>query len=947
MGGGKTHNLLVLGLLARHVRYRAKLLEGIHKVDPTLPPVKVVAFSGRESDTRFGIWGAIAEQLGKGDQFKEYYSPLRAPGPSAWQNLLKNECALILLDELPPYLWNARATAIGNSDLAQVTVTALSNLMVAINSIDCHRVCLVLTDLRGAYQEGSEQIATVLSNLEQETNRGAMPIEPVQLNTDEFYHILRIRLFESLPADAEVSAIAQGFKRAIEDARQMDITSESPAQVAEAIVSSYPFHPKIRDLYARFRENPGYQQTRALIRLMRIVVARLWDTGLAKQRYLVETHDLDFNDPETLGEVGQINSNLGNAIAHDIASRGGAVAERIDAELGATNAEDVCRLLLVSSLANVPNAILGLSVPEMVGYLCAPGRDLSRLKAEIIDRLGVEAWYLHATADGKLYFRNVENLVSKLESRVKMLEAEQARREMRDRLREIFAPRQGWCYQQVEPLPALDQVRLEQDKTALVIIAPSGNSGLPAEVESFYNNATFKNRAGFLTGTRNTYEQLLDTGRRLRAIDDIIEEMRREKVPDNDPQMKQASTMLDNIRQRFYSATRETFTVLWYPRPDKLVQADIRMEFKANDYNGEEQIRKLLADKGKFTDKTQGDEFREKCEERLFTTASMKWSEIKLRAATNEGWQWHDPRALDELRDDCLRKERWRQDGDYIDKSPPPPTTDVIIREVSRNVDSGEVKLRIEPLNADEVYYEVNQNPTKASKRIENGELATSAMRLALGAWDSTGEHPFGEFRKWVNRITLKHRLYQSGTEKRLELRAAPSAKIRYTTDGSDPKVQGGTYESDIAIPKGTYVVLVCGEKEGIESDVLRIPIDWSKDESLKIDAQRPATWSAKQASQTTAETYSLLERMKKYEAAASGLTVTVGDREWVELNVSDRKQLKAEALDSAIDVLRALQGDGQVQLKALRLHFPRGQALMDWAADVKATIDPNQVTQS
>jgi hypothetical protein len=88
MGGGKTHNLLVLGLLARHVRYRAKLLEGIHKVDPTLPPVKVVAFSGRESDTRFGIWGAIAEQLGKGDQFKEYYSPLRAPGPSAWQHRL-------------------------------------------------------------------------------------------------------------------------------------------------------------------------------------------------------------------------------------------------------------------------------------------------------------------------------------------------------------------------------------------------------------------------------------------------------------------------------------------------------------------------------------------------------------------------------------------------------------------------------------------------------------------------------------------------------------------------------------------------------------------------------------------------------------------------------------------------------------------------------------------
>src|SRR5439155_7371839 len=133
-----------------------------------------------------------------------------------------------------------------------------------------------------------------------------------------------------------------------------------------------------------------------------------------------------------------------------------------------------------------PNAVLGLSVPEIVGYLCAPGRDLSRLKAEIIDRLGVEAWYLHATADGKLYFRNVENLVSKLESRVKMLEAEQARRELRDRLREIFDPRQGWCYQRVEPLLALDQVTLDQDKTTLLIIAPSGGPGLSDEVKRFH-----------------------------------------------------------------------------------------------------------------------------------------------------------------------------------------------------------------------------------------------------------------------------------------------------------------------------------------------------------------------------------------------------------------------------------------------------------------------------
>jgi len=41
----------------------------------------------------------------------------------------------------------------------------------------------------------------------------------------------------------------------------MDITSASPEKFAAQLVESYPFHFAIRDLYARFRENPGFQQT--------------------------------------------------------------------------------------------------------------------------------------------------------------------------------------------------------------------------------------------------------------------------------------------------------------------------------------------------------------------------------------------------------------------------------------------------------------------------------------------------------------------------------------------------------------------------------------------------------------------------------------------------------------------------------------------------------------
>lgn len=102
MGGGKTHNLLVLGLLAKNPSLRKKVMGSLYE-SKDLGPVRVVAFYGRESDAPYGIWGAIAKQLGKEEVFKDYYTPLKAPGQTAWINLLKGEPLLILLDELPPY----------------------------------------------------------------------------------------------------------------------------------------------------------------------------------------------------------------------------------------------------------------------------------------------------------------------------------------------------------------------------------------------------------------------------------------------------------------------------------------------------------------------------------------------------------------------------------------------------------------------------------------------------------------------------------------------------------------------------------------------------------------------------------------------------------------------------------------------------------------------------
>lgn len=81
MGGGKTHSMIGLGLLARDPELRRRVL-GDKDPAPRLGRCRVAGFNGRSTDAPGGIWGSLAEQLGKAEQFARYVSPLlSAPGP--------------------------------------------------------------------------------------------------------------------------------------------------------------------------------------------------------------------------------------------------------------------------------------------------------------------------------------------------------------------------------------------------------------------------------------------------------------------------------------------------------------------------------------------------------------------------------------------------------------------------------------------------------------------------------------------------------------------------------------------------------------------------------------------------------------------------------------------------------------------------------------------------
>ena len=86
MGGGKTHNMIALGLLARFPELRELLPEAI-TAGMVEEPAVIATVNGR--DVHNFIWGDIAEQLGRAEEFRDHWvSGPKAMSEGDWMRLI-------------------------------------------------------------------------------------------------------------------------------------------------------------------------------------------------------------------------------------------------------------------------------------------------------------------------------------------------------------------------------------------------------------------------------------------------------------------------------------------------------------------------------------------------------------------------------------------------------------------------------------------------------------------------------------------------------------------------------------------------------------------------------------------------------------------------------------------------------------------------------------------
>lgn len=946
MGGGKTHNMLALALLASNEKLREEVLgkkvEGIGEI-------KVVTFSGREN-ADYGIWGSIAEQLGKKEFFNDFYSPLKAPGEKAWINLLHEDKILILLDELPPYLENARSITIGNSDLSKVTIAALANLFSALGKSQLANVCLVFSDLKATYESGSELLQSSFKELEAEANRIAIEIAPVQLNSDEVYSILRKRLFEdgilSDQYGIEKNEIAIQYKDAVSITKGLGFTAYTGENVFKGVVDSYPFHPSIKDLYARFKENQNFQQTRGLIKLMRQVVREFYESGLADTNYLINVFDVNLNNPNLLALFRQIKPSLEDAISHDIAQEGKAIAELLDEERndGKDYAQRIGKLLLVSSLSTASHGILGLTEPEVFGFLSAPKTDVNALKATL-EELKAQCWYMKSDNMGRLYFQNTKNMVAEMNTLVESYTNDNAKKELKKILQANFEPKLKTCYELLYVLPAVDEIDADEKKIALVIYEPYAGTELHPHLLEYYNRIALKNRVMFLSGNRSVMEKLYTNSKKLKAIETIVENMKAEGVPSTDQQRKEAEATLDKTTQALFSTIRETFVTLHYPTKNGLEQTDFRLEFKENKFDGEQQVIETLKAAMKYDEFSKDDAFmenlRKKCEARLFTTKEMPFSQICERAATETSWQWYHPDQLEALRLDCLKKDKWREVGGYLVKGPfPKDPTSVNVTQQNYDEATEEFIYHIKGVGG-RVYYDIGSDPTSASMEITDNIFRTKEPKVRFVCIDPDKERETGEIVEMVGEAPLKYDQRMTPNGIVFELKSNSNYEIRYTTDGSEPKENGGLYNGEFPVSDSAkYVRAVALYDEQIIAEK-QIQIDRSgkKVEEKKIDLTKSVFYrlKAKRQMSDTESAYKELEQLAKYEGlfikgASAYIYEKSNENNYVEYNANI--PYLAEDLRALIDLIRDTSyknREAVVTFEYKELMFTQGSQFNDW----------------
>jgi len=965
MGGGKTHMMIALGLLARHPHLRPDVLPADLNERIGFGKARIAAFNGRNNPDNY-IWGEIASQLGEAEAIKPYW----VNGPKAvdqrkWKEIIGDRPTLILLDELPPYLQNASTQISGKGTLADMVVYSLSTLMTA--ALELPNCAIVLANLSGSYKAQTKALAEAVDNLQQEARRQAMTITPVQLAGNEIYEILKKRLIDELPDARTIAEIAEEYAQQVKKAEDGGyIVAASIEQIAEQVRETYPFHPSFKHLVALFKENEGFRQTRGLMqftaRLLKSVRQRETDDV-----FLIGTQHLDLNDDQVKDEIERIAPKLMPAVTRDIADNGNAIAEAVDDELGSDAAKQVMTLLLASSLSRAVGGRIGLSESEIIEFLAAPNRKPDEF-LEALQRLREQAWYLHRE-EQRFFIKETENLSRQIERNAKEVPQPKVDQALINRLTGILQPVRRNAYQEVHVLPQLDELRLGGPRV-LIVIKPDGKVP-PSELQNFFDYQQEKNNLLVLTGQdSHLADAVEDRLRELYAIEQI-----HKRLKPGDTLYEEARDRLEEAQDRFNKALSAAYNRLYFPGVDALdgreflasVTIDNGLKLGEGDQSAEAQIETLLASpranyKLALDLADDVNQYFAMAEEYLWPSGRdnrrTPWKDVVSRAKSNPAWPWMPGTGgMDTLKTEALKQGRWRlgEDG-YIEKGPfPKEKTTVNVTVLGTSPETGETILSLTPRHAGEspvVCYHTGKGQVSENDPVveDLDNFTTQAGTLYFWVKDPTGQYESGPPVRWVADLKIRHQVDPAGDKRRVTLQCTPSAGMTYTLDGSNPK-NGLPYEGPFEIGPEAVRLLVYA-RAGEATRVADFHIPASGDKTVQIDETRPARLgsSKRVALDTTDRVFGVINHFKGQPATRfKGVRIEIGEGENTVTVRFQEREITAAMIEGVVNSLRSVlqEDDAAVAITITDgVQFENGFEVKEFARIAGIELRPGDVIQ-
>lgn len=854
MGGGKTHLLKTMSFLANHPPLRAEFFpEATSRY--TFKGAKVAFFTGRDQPNDY-FWGRLAAQLGYENFFED---GTKAPGENHWNALFDkvDSPILILLDEMPPYFAYYATQRLGVGTIADVVGRAFANLLSA--AIGRKDVCVIVSDLEASHELGSDIIKKELDNAHKELGRVEFTITPVDLTGDETYAILKKRLFAELPPQSKIDHIADTYGKALATGQKSKLieSAKTPEQFVREIGETYPFHPQMKNLFALFKENKEFQQTRGLMELASRLLASVWNRPPGDV-FLIGPQHFDLSIEDVREKVLSI-SRLEQAATRDIySSDGSAHAQVIDADRGSNHATQIANLLLISSLSTAVNPVKGLRQPEIMECLIGPMVDLSFYQDSLAD-LQKASWYLHKSEEGRLYFDRLENMTKMLSELAEKAPEPKVRELVIDALKKSYEPKRKAAYSKVVPLPNLDEIQTEvQHGRVLVVIEP--NSKLPPEeLAKLFSILVRKNNLLVLTGEK-TFEmdRLWGAARQVYAAGQARAQRR---IEPSNPQWKEFEELEGKYAQHFNGVMKTIFDRLLVPtqRTGQESRLESRpLEQMADTNDGESRVEVTLTkDPQKlFLDWSAPSDFssvRGRVE-RLFAKDDMSWTDIKDKAQTDCNMYLLPPGDLDKIKTRAVNEGKWEDLGNgWVTKRPKPKEATVAVLVKQDMNDNGETLLQIDVLNSDPdttaVYYAEDSEVTERSQRLTSNRLTTKAIRIAFKAIDNSGRTTSGQPVIWKNKLKVQHEVSEPvNGQREISIRVLPSAEaIRYTLNGVNPR-DGRNYEDAFEVGPDGGTLLIFASSGGVEAEQrFEIPpVGTDSSASLSPPLNRPVRFPKK-----------------------------------------------------------------------------------------------------